>query len=130
LVLGGERRGRAFERRAHRVELHQLLRIEVGDHHAVPRTAGEQALGDNAMKCLAYRRATYVQPLCHVRLPQMLAGSEFTGPDGLPHGPICEIAKRFAAPLMRRLPEPYEVQAALASNGWTAFGFYFPAFRS
>jgi len=62
---------------------------------------------------------------------QMLAGSKFTGPNGLPHGPIGEIAKRFSAPLMRRLPEPYEMQAALiASNGGTAFGFYFPASRA
>ena len=52
-MLGRECRSRAFERRAHGVELHQLLRIEVGDHHAVPRTVGEQALGDNAMERLA-----------------------------------------------------------------------------
>ena len=127
---GRECRSRAFERRAHGVELHQLLRIEVGDHHAVPRTVGEQALGDDAMKRLAHRRATDVEPLGHVRLAQMLAGSKFTGANGLPHGPICEIAKRFSAPLMRRLPEPYEMQAVLASNGWTALGFYFPASRA
>src|SRR6516164_9402401 len=78
-MLGGERRSRAFERRAHSIELHQLLRIEVGNHHAVPRTVGEQALGDDAMKRLAHRRATDVQPLGYVRLTQMLAGSEFTG---------------------------------------------------
>src|SRR6516225_3232888 len=124
-MLGRQCRSRAFERRAHGVELHQLLRIEVGNHHAVPWTVGEQALGDNAMERLAYRRATDVQPLGHIRLAQMLAGSKFTGPNGLPHDPICEIAKRFSAPLMRRLPEPYEMQAALASNGWTAFRFIF-----
>src|SRR5215471_11236829 len=122
-MLGRECRSGAFERCAHRIELDQLLRIEIGDHHAVPRTVGEQALGDNAMERLAYRRATDVQPLGHIRLAQMLAGSKFTGPNGLPDGPICEIAKRFSAPLMRRLPRPYEMQAALiASNGWTAFG--------
>jgi len=60
----------------------------------------------------------------------MLAGSKFTGPNSLPHGPIGEIAKRFSSPLMRRLSEPYEMQATLASNGWTAFRFYFPAARS
>src|SRR6516162_939459 len=129
-MLGRECCSRAFEGRAHGVELHQLLRIEVGNHHAVPRTVGEQALGDDAMKRLAHRRATDVQPLGHVRLTQMLAGSEFTGANGLPHGPIREIAKRFSAPLMRRLTEPYEMQAALASNGWTALGFYVPASRS
>jgi hypothetical protein len=60
----------------------------------------------------------------------VFAGPEFAGPNGLPHGPIGKIAKRFSAPLMRRLPEPYEMQAALASNGWTALGFYFPASRA
>jgi hypothetical protein len=105
-MLGGECCSRAFERCAHRIELDQLLRIEVGDHHAVPRTVGEQALGDNAVERLAYRRATDVQPLGHIRLAQMLAGSKLTGPNGLPHGPIGEIAKRFSSPLMRRLAEP------------------------
>src|SRR5215467_343502 len=61
----------------------------------------------------------------------MLAGSEFAGANGLPHGAICEIAKRFSAPLMCRLPGACEMQAArIASNRWTAFGFYFPASRS
>src|SRR6516165_7874219 len=130
-MLGRECRSRAFERRAHGVELDQLLRIEVGDHHAVPRTVGEQTLGDYAMKRLAHRRAADVQPLGHIRLTQVLSRSEFTGANGLPHGPICEIAKRFNAPLMRRLPGPYKMQAALiASNGGTVFGSYFPASRS
>jgi hypothetical protein len=109
--------------------LHELFRIKVGDHHAVPRAVGEQALRDDTMERLAHRRAADVQPLGHIRLAQMLAGSKFAGPNGLAHGSICEIAKRFPAPLMR-LPEPYEVQATLASNGWTAFRFYFPAARS
>jgi hypothetical protein len=93
--------------------LHQLLRIELGHHHAIPRTVGEQALGDDAMKRLAHGRATDVKPLGHVGLAQMFAGSELAGPNGLPHGPIRKIAKRFSAPLMRRCAAAQEMQAAL-----------------
>jgi hypothetical protein len=43
----------------------------------------------------------------------MFAGSELAGPNGLPHGPIRKIAKRFSAPLMRRCAAAQEMQAAL-----------------
>src|SRR5262245_55284154 len=79
------------------------------------------------MKRLAYRRAADVQPLGHLGLAQMFAGSESTGPNGLPHGPVCKIAEGFSPPLTRSFGAAAEMQAALvAARGRTAFRFDFP----
>jgi hypothetical protein len=59
----------------------------------------------------------------------VFAGPELAGPNGLPHGAIGKIAKRFSTPLTRRCAAN-RVQAALtASSGPAGFGFDLAAFR-
>src|SRR5258706_8894686 len=78
-MLCGERSRGAFERLADGVKLDQLPGIEIGHHHAAPRTVREQSLRDKAVKRLAHRRAADTQPLRHICFAQMLFWPELTG---------------------------------------------------
>ena len=117
-MLGGERRGSALQRFPHRIELHQLLGVQVGQHHPVPGAVGEQSLGYDPMEGFAHRRSADVQPIGHIGFAQVLARPDLSRANGLAHDAIGEIAERLARFLSRMLaPERANGRAILGARG-------------